>query len=225
MERTVDRRDRAKLQGQAGCLSYEERELLSGQDPRCNVLTNPYPPLLRICMSTQHETQLEWIFGRRSIRVYSPGEISEDKLMLLLKAAMSAPSAMTKDPWRFVVIRNQGTLARMPEVLPGGKMLATASLCIVVCGDLNAAFESHVSYLLQDCSAAVENLLLAAHTLGLGGCWVGVHPGEGSVRGLRTMLGLPKEIVPVAAIALGIPGEQLPSRTRFNPESVHYEKW
>ena len=98
---------------------------------------------------------------------------------------MAAPSAMTKDPWRFVVIRDPQMLPRLAAALPGGKMLPAASMAIVVCGDLEAAFDRQLSFLLQDCSAAIENLLLCAHVLGLGACWVGVHPSEEACRQLR----------------------------------------
>src|ERR1700690_1762855 len=118
-------------------------------------------------MSTGIESRLDFIVDRRSVRVYSPGEISDATVTRLLEAAMAAPSAMTKDPWRFVVVRRPETLSRMAEALPGGKMLSTATLAIVVCGDLDAAFDRQLSYLLQDCAAGVENLLLAAHALGL----------------------------------------------------------
>lgn len=176
-------------------------------------------------MSTSLNPKLDVIFGRRSIRVYAPGEISETMVEHLLQAAMAAPSAMTKDPWRFVVVRSRETLNQMTAALPGGGMLATAALAIVVCGDLETAFEQQVSYLLQDCSAATENLLLAAHALGLGACWVGVHPSEDSMRKLKDLLALPRAILPVAALALGQPGEQPPPRTRYQAASVHREKW
>jgi nitroreductase len=176
-------------------------------------------------MSLSNEDKLNFIFGRRSIRVYSPGNIDDSMVTKLLQAAMAAPSAMTKDPWRFVTIRQPETLAKMTAALPGGKMLATASLAIVVCGDLDSAFERQISYLLQDCSACIENLLLAAHVLGLGACWVGIHPSDDSIRHLKTLLSLPGSVVPVAAIAIGLPGEQLESRTRYDQRYVHAEKW
>lgn len=169
--------------------------------------------------------KLGWIFGRRSIRQYSPGEIGAQEVQALLEAAMAAPSAMTKDPWRFVVIRQPQTLACLATLLPGGKMLGTAALAIVVCGDLESALDRQLSYLLQDCSAAIENLLLAAHCLGVGSCWVGVHPAPDSVQGVSKLLGLPAAVVPIAAVALGRPAEQPEPRTRFNPQSVHLEKW
>src|ERR1039457_7080434 len=176
-------------------------------------------------MSTTTEGNLGFIFGRRSIRVYSPGEASEPVLTRLLEAAMAAPSAMTKDPWRFVVVRNKETLTKLAALHPGAAMLAYASVAIVVCGDLDAAFERQISYLLQDCSAAIENLLLAAHAQGLGACWVGIHPGEPLIKRVKELLSLPASFVPVAAVSLGQPGEQPAPRTRYNPDYVRSEKW
>lgn len=176
-------------------------------------------------MSLTSNEKLEFLLGRRSVRVYSPGEVSEAALRQILEAAMAAPSAMTKDPWRFVVVRQPSTLTQLAAALPGGRMLSTAALAIVVCGDLDAALDGQLSFLLQDCSACLENLLLAAHALGLGACWVGVHPSEESMRRLREMLALPARLVPVAAVSLGFPGESLEARTRYKPEYVRSEKW
>jgi len=176
-------------------------------------------------MSTSASEPFDLIFGRRSIRVYAPGEVSEPAVTRLLEAAMAGPSAMTKDPWRFVVVREKQTLAKLAALHPGAAMLSSAAAAIVVCGDLDAAFERQISYLLQDCAAAIENLLLAAHAQGLGACWVGIHPGEALVKRVKEVLSLPASIIPVAAIALGQPGEQPPPRTRYNPEYVHHEKW
>jgi nitroreductase len=174
-------------------------------------------------MSTSE--RLSVLFGRRSVRVYSPGAIDETTVKQILEAAMAAPSAMTKDPWRFVIVRQPQTLQALAAALPGGKMLPSASLALVVCGDQEAAFEQKLSYLLQDCSAAIENLLLAVHALGLGACWVGVHPSEDAIRQLKSLLKLPATFVPVAAVAIGHPGEKLEPRTRFNPGFVRSETW
>jgi nitroreductase len=171
------------------------------------------------------DEKLGLIFGRRSVRVYTPGEITPETVTSMLEAAMAAPSAMTKDPWRFVVVRNPAMLPRLAAALPGGKMLPAATLAIVVCGDIEAAFDRQLSYLLQDCSAAIENLLLSAHALGLGACWVGIHPSEDSVRQVKDLLRLPSTLIPIAAIALGRPGESLEPRTRFNRDYVRHEQW
>jgi nitroreductase len=176
-------------------------------------------------MSNRPPDPLAFILGRRSIRIYGPGDVTEAEVQRLLEAAMAAPSAVAKDPWRFVVIRDSGMLARIADALPNGKMLATAPVGIVVCGDLDAAHDRQLSYLLQDCSAAIENLLLAVHALGLGACWLGVHPREDRVRKLTELLGLSTNVIPVAAIAIGQPGEVKEARTRYQAAYVHREKW
>ena len=169
--------------------------------------------------------RLGFIFARRSIRAYAPGPVSEDQLNTLLQAAMAAPSAVAKDPWRFIVIRRKATLQKITEKLPNGKILAETPVGIIVCGDLEAAHDKQLSYLLQDCAAAIENLLLAVHALGLGACWLGVHPREERVKHVREVLGLPPSVIPICAIAIGLPGEVKEPRTRYNPAHVHYEKW
>jgi len=175
--------------------------------------------------SMNAQDQLQFILGRRSIRLFQPGEVGETTIKGLLQAAMAAPSAVAKDPWRFVVSQKPEMRASLATVLTNGDMLNTASLCITVCADLDAAHDRQVSYALQDCAAAIENLLLAAHALGLGACWLGVHPREDKIRKVKEVLGLPVSVLPVACIAMGHPGEKKESRTRFNPAYVHREKW
>ena len=169
------------------------------------VSANGIPSPTLLVMSNSANEKLPFILGRRSIRIYAPGPIAGETLTLLLQAAMAAPSAMTKDPWRFVVAREPALLAGMAAALPGGKMLATATLAILACGDLDAAFERHPSYLLQDCSAAIENLLLAAHHLGLGACWVGIHPSQEAIGLIRKMFSLPCRSFPSPPLPWAFP--------------------
>ena len=176
-------------------------------------------------MNTTIDEKLGFIFGRRSIRAYSTEPVSEAAVQKLLEAAMAAPSAAAKDPWRFVVIRDQRVLSEIASALPNGQMIGTAPLGIAVCGELPAAHDQQLSYLLKDCSAAVENLLLCAHILGLGACWLGVHPRELRVNALKQILALPPSVIPVACIAIGHPAETKEPRTRFNRDCVHFDKW
>jgi nitroreductase len=169
--------------------------------------------------------KLKLIFARRSIRTYRPGEVSEEMVRDLLEAGMAAPSAVCKDPWRFVVVRGSRTLERIAQGLPNGKMLADAAVGIVVCGDLEAAHDHQLSYLLQDSSAAIENILLAATALGLGSCWLGIHPREDRIAHVRSVLEIPDTVFPVSAISLGWPGETKDPRTRYSDALVHREKW
>jgi nitroreductase len=170
-------------------------------------------------------TELEFIFARRSVRVYQRAEVDENRVRDLLEAAMAAPSAVAKDPWEFIVVRNRATLNRLASGLPNGQMVGDAALGIVVCGDLQRAHDRQLSYLLQDCSAAIENLLLAARALGLGACWLGVHPREDRVAHVRSLLAIPQSVVPVCVVSLGWPAESPTPRTRYRAEAVHRETW
>lgn len=169
--------------------------------------------------------KLDFIFTRRSVRKYLAKEIPAEMLHDLLEAGMAAPSARATDPWHFLVITERETLDRMTVVLPNGKMLLAAPAALVVCGDMQRALEGFESYMLQDVSAAVENILLAAGALGLGSCWLGIHPRRARMDGIRALFQLPGHIVPVAGIALGWPDAAPEARTRYREECVHREVW
>lgn len=169
--------------------------------------------------------KLQFVFQRRSIRRYRPGDVPAAVVQDLVEAAMAAPSACAKDPWHFVIVRDKATLAGLADGLPNGQMLREATAGIAVLGDPARAHDGQLSYLLQDCSAAVENLLLAAAGLGLGACWLGVHPREDRLKHVRRLLGVPETILPVAVVALGWPGEDKPGRTRYDAGRVHMDRW
>ena len=169
--------------------------------------------------------KLAALFARRSVRKYTDEQVSNEMVQHLLEAAMAAPSACAKDPWRFVVVRDRSRLAAIAAGLPNGPMLSNAAVGIVVCGDMDVAHGNLESYMLQDCSAAIENLLLAVSMLGLGACWLGVHPKEDRMTLLTEILDLPPTIVPVCAVAIGHPTDTPAPRTRFNNDYVHQEKW
>ena len=165
------------------------------------------------------------IFTRRSIRQFLPSTLTEAQLRDLLEAAMAAPSACAKDPWRFLVVQEKAHLTALAAGLPNGAFLKDAAAGIVVCGDLQAAHDGQLSFLLQDCGAAIENLLVAASLLGLGACWLGVHPRQERIEQLRHLCRIPESILPVAVIALGRPGEEKPPRTRHQDAFVRRETW
>jgi nitroreductase len=118
------------------------------------------------------------------------------------------------------VLRNDGLRRQIAACLPNGPFLADAPVGIVVCGDLNRAHGGELSYLLQDCSAAIENLLLAAQQLGLGACWLGIHPRQDRIAAVSKALSLPPSIVPVGGIAIGWPAQEPPPRTRYRQDAV-----
>ena len=169
--------------------------------------------------------QLHFLFSRRSIRQFTDRPIPDAMLTDLLEAAMAAPSAVAKDPWHFIVLRSRPSLDDLAACLPNGQMLKQATAALVVCGDLNKAHDQELSFLLQDLSASVENILLAATALGLGACWLGIHPRAERIEAVSHRFGLPGEVIPVAGIALGWPDRESPARTRYNPACIHHEQW
>jgi len=166
---------------------------------------------------------LEAIFTRRSIRAYTSQPVPADVIEHLLRAGMQAPSAGNQQAWQFVAITDRPQLNALAEVLPYGKMLTTAPLGIIVCGDL--ALEKSQGYWVQDCSAATQNILLAAHAQGLGAVWLGVYPREDRVGDVRKALGIPETVIPLCAIAVGYPAEQKPRADRYDATRVHHNTW
>jgi len=163
---------------------------------------------------------LNFIFARRSIRKFQSRPVSNEMLEDLTKAAMAAPSACAKNPWEIFIITEPSLKQALADCLPNGPFLKQAPVAIIIAGDIDKAHGGEISYLLQDCSAACENLLLAATALGLGACWLGVHPREERIKAIRNLLQLPKNVIPVAGIALGWPAESKPPRTNYTKKSV-----
>ncbi len=166
---------------------------------------------------------MEAILSRRSIRKYAPTPLSDEQLHGVLDAAMNAPSSSNGQPWHFVVIDDRRVLDEIPKFHPYSSMLKEAPVAVVVCGD--TSLERSKGVWVQDCSAATENILLAARAQGLGSVWLGVFPIEERVTGVRKLLGLPDNVMPLNIIALGHPGETKPPANRFNVERVHKNRW
>jgi len=165
---------------------------------------------------------MEAILSRRSIRRYTGEPVPAPLVDELLAAAMSAPSSKNQQSWQFVVITDRATLREVPSFHPYAKMVPDAPAAILVCGDLRR--DDH-GFWVQDCSAATQNLLLAAHAKGLGAVWLGVHPLEERVSGFRRLLGLPEHIVPLSLVPIGFPAVRKPREDRFDPSRVHRERW
>lgn len=165
----------------------------------------------------------EALYTRRSIRKYTEDSVSEEAVRELLSAAMSAPSAGNAQPWQFVVITDRDLLAKLSQVHPYAGMVKQAPVSILVCGDLRQ--EKFSGYWVVDCAAAVQNLLLAVHGLGLGAVWTGVYPQQERLDAVRSIMGLPEHIVPHSLIPLGHPAESSKKVDRFKEERVHYNGW
>jgi nitroreductase len=167
----------------------------------------------------------ENIFNRKSVRSFTSEQVSEEHVEAMLKAAMAAPTAVNYQPWRFVVVTERTQLDAMAEMLPYAKMLKQAPLAIVVCGETTWFEGRENPYWQQDCSAATENLLLAAEALGLGAVWTGVYPNMQLAEPLGEFLGLPETVQPLCAIPIGHHDGTTKPRDKWKPENVHYGRW
>lgn len=166
---------------------------------------------------------IEAILGRRSIRAYADEPVTDDEIEQILRAAMAAPSAGNQQSWRFVVVRDRDQRLALAQATPYSSMIAEAPVALVVCGYTRD--EKHPGYWVQDCSAAIQNALVAIHAMGLGAVWIGAHPVAERVDNIREICDIPEGIVPMSMIALGRPAQTKPPGERFEPAFVHSEKW
>lgn len=166
---------------------------------------------------------LEAISKRQSVRKFSDKKLSEPQINTILNAGFCAPSAQNKRPYHFVVVRDKDTRKKIANTSTYAKMLEHADIGIVVCGD--KLKQGTKELLIEDCSAAVQNMLLAIHGLDLGGVWCGVVKNTDWYRFLINELQLPDKIIPIALIAVGYPEEEPRIRERFEADKIHYETW
>ncbi|MCD6399306.1 nitroreductase family protein [candidate division WOR-3 bacterium] len=167
------------------------------------------------------DQRLTFIFRRRSIRHYRDKPVSKKDIIALLEAGMAAPSANDKKPWHFVVITDREKLDGLAKIHPYAEMLTEATLCIAVCGDLKISSR----YWVQDCSAATENILIAAANIGLGAVWLGCHPRIERKKLLKDFLRIPEDIELLSLIAAGHPAEKKEIRTQHDMRKIHWENW
>lgn len=169
---------------------------------------------------------IEDIMTRTSVRAYSDREVKSEQIDTLLHAAMAAPTAGNKQPWRFVVIDDRAILDSIGENFNTMTMAKQASVAVVMCGDVTATFDGEgQGYWIQDVSAASENLLLAAHAMGLGAVWCGIYPIMARVEQFSEMLHLPENIIPMGCICVGYPAGETTPKDKWKPEYIHYNNW
>jgi len=160
---------------------------------------------------------------RRSIRKYKDKPVPDDVIDQLLEAGMMAPSAGNEQPWQFIVIKDREILDKVPTVHPYSKMITQAPVAILVCGDTR--MEKHPGFWVQDCSAATQNILIAAHAMGLASVWLGVYPAGDRVEGISGLFGLPENVFPLSLLPIGYPDEEKPQPERFDRSRVKIDKW
>ena len=166
------------------------------------------------------------IMTRVSVREFTGEPISEAQLDTLLRAAMAAPSAINKQPLAFIVVTDKAKIAALGEALPYSRCSNHPAVAIIPCGDLSKAIEGEMgAFWINDVSAATENLLLAAHAMGLGAVWTGLHPDMNRAKMVQDMLGLPEHIIPLCVVPVGVPAEQPAVKDKYKVENIHYNAW
>ncbi len=165
----------------------------------------------------------EAIRTRRSIRKFTSEAVPQEMIQLILEAAMLAPSAGNQQPWHFVVVTDRQKLDAIPEFQPYAAMLREAQVAIVVCGAPEGT--KWPDFWVQDCSAAVQNMLLAARGLGLGSVWTGIYPLEDRVAKMRELFGIPEMVYPFAVVPIGWPDGEFSAKDRYRAAAVHRNRW
>ncbi|MGQ9553206.1 MAG: nitroreductase family protein [Anaerolineae bacterium] len=163
---------------------------------------------------------LETILSRRSIRRYTDQKLTREQIEALLDAAMAAPSANNRRPWHFVVVQEVARRKALSQVHRWAHMIEEAPVAIAVCAESNGN-----PFWIDDCSAATENILLAAQAMGLGGVWIGIHPTASYQAAVREILHLPMSIGVHCLLAIGYPAERRPAYSKHDPTRVHWERW
>ena len=169
---------------------------------------------------------LENIHSRKSVRNFTGAPVSKDDLLVLLRAAMAAPSARNRQPWAFVVVTERNVLNAMAEGLPYTKMLYKAGAAIVVCGDSTVSLQQGASDLwYMDAAAASQNILLAAEAMELGAVWSALYPYPERENHVRHLISLPLTVTPFSIIPVGHPTGQDQPKVKFREDRVHWEQW
>ena len=186
--------------------------------------------------SASAPSALDVIMTRTSIRSYTGDPVPREQLETILKAGMAAPTAMNGQPWRFVVVTDKEKIAKVFGSGFRGEMFNNAGAVIVVCGESTAMrkpfgqpdaeeVEMENMFWFEDCSAAAENILLAAHALGLGAVWTAGYPGMERVAPIAAALGIPEKVIPLCVIPVGVPAETPAPKDKWKPEYIHWNQW
>ena len=184
--------------------------------------------ILSGCREKNQDDTLSVIAARCSVRSYDQSrDVDGATIEALLKAAMSAPTAVNLQPWEFVVVKDKATLEALAKTNRFGGMIAQAPVAIVVCGDTVQETNGEPNkWWMLDCSAATENLLLAATAQGLGAVWTAAYPHEDRIAAVRSILSIPERYVPLCVVPVGFPADpSVKPKDKWKPEKVHKEKF
>lgn len=177
-----------------------------------------------VCYAKSNKTKnsiVDNMLNRKSVRKYSDKKIEQEKIDIILKSAMSAPSAMNKQPWEILVITDKTKLAKIAEIAPNAGYSKDSQVTMIVCGDKNTSEK----FWVQDCCAMTENILLAVESLELGAVWCAVYPFEDKIQGLQTLFNLPENIIPLNIIPIGYPLQKETPKQKYDSKKIHINNW
>lgn len=163
---------------------------------------------------------IEIIHKRRSIRKFNSLPVSEEEIQTILSAGMTAPSAMNKQPWRFIVITDEAVKKEIVKISKYAQMALQAPVSILVCGDEDVSFSD---YWRVDCSACIQNMLLASCALNIGSVWTGID--DEMAGGYAKYFNLPKNIKPHSLIVFGHSDLPFEVKDYFDKSKIHNNKW
>ncbi|HUT80269.1 MAG TPA: nitroreductase family protein [Candidatus Bathyarchaeia archaeon] len=161
---------------------------------------------------------LELLKTRRSIRKYKQQPVEEDKLLKCLEAARWAPSASNKQPWEFIVVKDEKMRKKFAEIHPYAKFVAESPVVFIPLTNP----EIHAKYHMSDTALTILHFMIEAHSLGLGTCWAGVI-GTSFEPELKKLLNVPKHLNILALVALGYPDQTRESSRKALDELIHYD--
>lgn len=169
----------------------------------------------------QTNQAVENILTRTSVRQFTAEPVTEAQIDTLLRCAMAAPTAVNSQPWEFIVVTDRALLDTIASRFPNVRISENVQVAFVMCGNMQKTFTPAPDFWVDDLSAATENMLLAAHSMGLGAVWCGIYH-TGREIGLQEVLGLPEHIVPLCVVPVGHPAENPEPKDKYKPENIHY---
>jgi nitroreductase len=166
---------------------------------------------------------LEAIRTRRSIRQYKKTRVKKELLEQILEAGMMAPSSGNGQPWQFLVLRDRKILEQIGKQFLYAAAAGQAPAAILICGE--PELERYEGFWEQDCAAATQNMLLAAHALGLGSVWIGLDPRPQRLIDIRSVIEIPDHLVPFALLPVGYSAKTPPPKEAADLRRAHFDQW
>ena len=158
---------------------------------------------------------------KKSVRKYSDKKVEQEKIDIILKCAMAAPSAMNKQPWELVIVNDKEILEQVASIVPNASYCRTCQLAMIVCGNRSISEK----FWLQDCCAVTENILLAVESLKLGAVWCAVFPDDNKVQQIQKLFKLPEDVIPLNVIPIGYPLSKENPKDKYSSKKIHLNKW